>query len=229
MVDRLARATLALSLAALALTAGLWLRADQSRTPDAGSLAGLEPPGPSLEAALAALPPAAADAPDPVVARPARLEDLSAGPVALPVSLTIPAIGVDAPVVPVGLASGGTEVALPPDGGTVGWYRHGPVPGEAGAALLVGHVDLYPRQTGVFFRLRYLEPGERLAVRYSDGSERRFEVVARRTYRREELPADLVFAREGEPVLALVTCGGDFDRAGLRYGANVVVVAVPAP
>ncbi len=50
--------------------------------------------------------------------------------------------------------------------------------------------------------------------------------MARRQYGKELLPTDAIFAREGEPTLALVTCGGPFD--GRRYEDNVVVFARPA-
>ena len=36
------------------------------------------------------------------------------------------------------------------------------------------------------------------------------------------------FARDGESVLRLVTCGGEFDRSAHSYYSNVVVTAVPA-
>ena len=36
------------------------------------------------------------------------------------------------------------------------------------------------------------------------------------------------FARDGAPVLRLVTCGGDFDFASHHYRSNVVVTAHPA-
>ena len=41
------------------------------------------------------------------------------------------------------------------------------------------------------------------------------------------LPVDRLFARDGAPVLTLVTCGGEFDRATRNYRQNVVVTARP--
>lgn len=234
MRDRLAALTLACSLAVLLLTAGHWLRARGPAASDAGSLALLEgrgAPAVGPDEAMPWLPVETGGAlfPVPVGVRSAVAgspEDAERPP---PVWLAIPALGVEAPVAPVGLTPDGTAVQLPPDAATVGWYRHGPLPGEEGSALLVGHVDAVPARPGVFFRLRTLEPGARLVVRQADGSERWFDVVARRIYGRDELPADLLFAREGGPILTLVTCGGAFDGAGRRYSANVVIVAVPAP
>ncbi len=155
-----------------------------------------------------------------------RAEDqpkLRSGP--LPVGVSIPAIDVVAPVVPVGVDGfGGVEI--PDDVSTVGWYRFGPTPGGSGSAALIGHVDARAQGPGVFFHLVGLEPGALVVVRFGDGSSRTFEVVGRRSYAKDELPAR-VFARGGKPVLSLITCGGAFDRQSRHYADNVVVYAVP--
>jgi len=145
-----------------------------------------------------------------------------------PAALRIPAIGVDAPVVAVGVEEDGS-MEVPYDVDTVGWYRPGPSPGGAGSAVLAAHVDLAGRGPGVFFYLSELAPGDVLTVGFDDGTEANFEVMARRTYDRESLPVDFVFATDGPPFLTLVTCGGAFDPSTRRYQSNVVVYAVPAP
>ncbi len=38
---------------------------------------------------------------------------------------------------------------------------------------------------------------------------------------------DGTFARDGDPILRLVTCGGEYDGDAHRYRSNVVVTAVP--
>jgi hypothetical protein len=75
-----------------------------------------------------------------------------------PASVAIPAIGVHAPIVAVGLQADGTMQV--PDPGQVGWYRLGPQPGAPGPAVLIGHVD---DRTGpaVFYRLRQSAPATR--------------------------------------------------------------------
>jgi hypothetical protein len=72
-----------------------------------------------------------------------------------------------------------------------------------------------------------LEEGDRVAVSYDDGSETGFRVVARVTYDKDELPLDVIFSREGPPVLTLITCGGGFNTNIGSYDSNVVVYAVP--
>lgn len=154
----------------------------------------------------------------------ARIEDALPAPSPAPVRLRIEAIGVDAPVVGVGLAAG-DELEVPA-ASDVGWYRFGPSPGDPGSAVLAAHVD-YDGERGVFFDLRSLEPGARLVVITDDGRDRTYEVEALRQYPKEGLPADEVFGREGDPRLALITCGGAFDPSARSYRDNVIAYALP--
>ena len=164
----------------------------------------------------------------PVTAIPvegARLRELPPerrGPV--PVRVSIGALGVRAPVVPVGVDGGTTEI--PVDVGTVGWYRFGAEPGERGSAVFVGHVSSAVQGLGVFASLVEVSAGDRVEVGMSDGTTRAFRVVARRTMPKASLP-DEVFRRSGRPLLTLITCGGPFDEATGHYVDNVVVAAVP--
>ena len=142
----------------------------------------------------------------------------------MPERLRIGVIGVDAPILPVGVAGGTTEV--PADVDEVGWYRFGGRLGKSGSTLLLAHVSSGKQGPGVFFRLRELAPGDDVIVEMRDGSSSGFRVIARRSYAKEALP-DRLFSRTGPAMLALVTCGGRFFEATGRYEDNVVVYAVP--
>ena len=219
------------SVATLVAIPAWWLttRPDTS----AGSLKGL-----GLDASPALSPPpktsrprfaarrAAARAPAVVVpVRSARIEDLRSPTAPVPVSLRIPALEVDAPVVPVGVDRSTGEMELPPDNATAAWYRFGASPGRAGSAVIAGHVD-YGEGRAVFFRLSTLQPGNRVLVRYGDGTSTAFRVVARRLVGKDALPAR-IFATDGRPLLTLVTCGGAYDADRRRYLGNTLVFAVP--
>jgi hypothetical protein len=54
-----------------------------------------------------------------------------------------------------------------------------------------------------------------------------YRVVGREEYRKSQLPLDRYFARDGAPLLTLVTCGGPFDDRARRYRDNLVVTARP--
>lgn len=161
-----------------------------------------------------------------VAVRSARLSDQPVSTEVVPARLGIPALGVDAPIIPVGVEpTGGMEV--PEDVRTAGWYRFGPLPGARGSAMVIGHVDSRVQGPGIFFGLSRLELGEKIGVQLSGGSTQSFVVVARRFFEKDELPQDL-FARDGPPRLTLVTCGGGFDEEARSYTHNVIVYAVPA-
>ncbi len=141
-----------------------------------------------------------------------------------PASLAIGAIGVSADVVGIGLEPGTNELEVP-DIEHVGWYELGANPGDAGSAVLVGHVDGDGRE-GVFFRLGELAPGDLITVRDATGA-RDFRVTGREEVPKPALSAEL-FSRAGPPRLVLITCGGAFDDATGHYLDNIVVVATPA-
>ena len=142
---------------------------------------------------------------------------------AVPVRVTIPAIGVDAPLVPVGLTPDGWIGTPPEDTPDVaGWYEGGVAPGAVGTSVIVGHVD--DREgPAVFWGLGSLAPGHGVEVAREDGRTARFTVYDIAVYDKDAVPAH-VYRDTGQPELRLITCGGSYDEAG-GYSANVVVFA----
>jgi sortase (surface protein transpeptidase) len=140
-----------------------------------------------------------------------------------PVSLTIPVLGVRAPVIRLGLTqSGALQV---PDTTTVaGWYTGSPPPGAVGSAIIAGHVDSVAGP-GVFFRLHLLHRGDRVYVRERDGRLAVFAVGSVHEYRKSVFPTAAVYGPAPTPELRLITCGGTFDPQTGHYLSNVVVYA----
>jgi hypothetical protein len=141
-----------------------------------------------------------------------------------PATIRIPAIGLDASIVPVGLIPGSDSLQIP-DIHHVGWYRLGPSPGQSGSAVLVGHID-GEGQPGIFWHLGQLTPGDQISITDNTDRTRTFRVTGRKQVAKTALPAEL-FSRAGPPRIALITCGGAFDTATRHYHDNVVVVATP--
>jgi hypothetical protein len=139
-----------------------------------------------------------------------------------PVSIRIPVIGVDARVVPVGLGPGRNMQVPAVD--LAGWYEPGPRPGEAGPAVIVGHVDSR-RGPAVFFRLGQLHRGDRIMVGRAKGPARSFVVGRVERQPKQALPTERIWNHTRQPVLRLITCGGSFDRATGHYRDNVIVYA----
>ena len=155
-----------------------------------------------------------------------RLRHQPADPTAAPATITIPAIGVQAPIVGVGLRADGAMQVPEPD--QVGWYKLGPRPGAGGPAVLVGHV--YYRRTGpaVFHRLRELRPGDEILVGRRGGTTTRFLVGRLERHPKTALPTRRIWTTARRPLLRLITCGGSFDRSTGHYRDNVVVYAKAA-
>jgi sortase (surface protein transpeptidase) len=156
----------------------------------------------------------------------ARLEDVRPVEKPHPTRLRIDALGIDAPVVALGVAASG-EMEVPTDAQTVAWYEHGPSPGQQGSAVLAAHVD-YNGARGVFFDLAALEAGATVTVEFADARPRTFTVTEGNSVAKVALPLDQLFRRDGRPVLTLITCGGDFDPVTRSYRSNVVIRAKPS-
>ncbi|WP_282701004.1 class F sortase [Streptomyces sp. CC219B] len=147
-----------------------------------------------------------------------------AGGRSAPVRLLIPAIGVDTPVIRLGLADDGT-VQVPPITAhdRAGWYEHSPPPGQTGPSVILGHVTVGSYGDGVFRHLARLRRDDRLTVRLGDGTSAAFAVTAVRTVAKADFPSDEVYGDVDRPELRLITCGG--RRTSDGYVDNVIVFA----
>jgi LPXTG-site transpeptidase (sortase) family protein len=144
---------------------------------------------------------------------------------AVPTSVSIQGIGVaEAPVIDVGVEENG-DMEIP-GADSVGWYRFNATPGEAGSAVLAAHIS-FDGQPGVFRYLDEASVGDRVVVEFDDGTRSEFEIVELAQYDKQELPDERVFAKTGDPVLTLITCGGDFNRSLRSYEDNIVAYAIP--
>ncbi|MEV0005419.1 class F sortase [Micromonospora sp. NPDC050980] len=161
-------------------------------------------------------------------AAPATERPGSAGPTlprAAPLRVVIPRIGVDAGVVPVATDDNGA-LEVPPlaHPEVAGWYRPGPAPGQAGNAVLVGHVDSQ-RGPAVFFDLGRLRPGDTVRVVRADGRSAAFTVDGVGAYPKDRFPTERVYGGDAAARLRLITCGGRFDPRTGSYPDNIVVFA----
>jgi hypothetical protein len=150
-------------------------------------------------------------------------------PRSVPVSLTIPAIGVNAQVIPLGLdASGG--VAIPPLSTPflTSWYDRGPAPGQDGPAVLLGHVDAAAVGPAVFYKIGDLVPGDLVYVTRRDQRTAVFRVTAVALYQQQDFPTKQVYGSTPNPTLRLITCGGDYDAQTHTYLDRTIAFAVYA-
>ena len=145
-----------------------------------------------------------------------------------PVRVRVPDRAVDVPVDPVGVAADG-QMEIPPLAERGGWYRFGPDPGDAaGTTVVAAHVDSAASGgTGPFVHLVDVRPGDPVEVALADGTTRAYVVASVTRFPKADARWPDVFTRDGPPRLALVTCGGAFDRDTRHYVDNVLVIADP--
>ncbi|MCW3845407.1 class F sortase, partial [Micromonospora yasonensis] len=165
--------------------------------------------------------PSVDDAPNPDVAGAA-----TALPRSAPTTISIPRIGVDAEIMSLGMNPDGTVQVPPLDQAMkAGWYSPGASPGEAGNAVIVGHVDSAKIGPAVFFNLGALQQGDTISVAREDGSTATFMVDEVKSYPKTAFPTELVYGPSDKPGLRVVTCGGTFDQNARSYVDNVIVFA----
>jgi Sortase domain len=135
--------------------------------------------------------------------------------------LVIPRIGVDAPIVPVGVDRAGA-MAVPPSLDSVGWFNRGPSPGQPGSAVIDGHYGA--SQPAVFRALRLLRPGDEIQVVWPNGRIDSFQVATKETVPLDAHPAGL-FTRTGAARLSLITCSGPWIDSSRTYSDRLIVTA----
>jgi hypothetical protein len=141
-----------------------------------------------------------------------------------PVALVIPAIGVNARVVPEDLGPGGALDIPPPQ--QVGWYDRGPAPDQSGTTMLAGHID-DNGVPGALLRLNDVQLGAAIRVTTASGRVAAYTVTRRQVLPQHELAYSGLLSQQGAPSLVLVSCGGAYDEATHLYLDNIVVVATP--
>lgn len=225
--DRLAGAVSLLSIGALLTLVVLWTtgtfdgQAVGSQAVAATATAPVDPDLPVTAADLAEEQGDAAPAAPEASEAPAA--PLPTGPqVADPVRIEIPAIGVAADIIPLGLVPDSGELEVPQDFAQTGWWTGGPEPGEIGPAVIAGHVDSF-EGPAVFFDLDQLAFDDLVRITRADGSAATFAIRETIAVDKDEFPTEFVYGPTDVSVLRLITCDGDFTDGS--YLGNLIVTA----
>lgn len=144
-------------------------------------------------------------------------------PRSVPLTVTVPRVGLTAKLRPVQLTDRG-QMPLPADPASAGWLDSSAAPGENGTAVLAGHVDTQDGPAA-FYELAGAKPGMRVEIRRTDGTTAEFTIDAVAVYPKDRFP-DRVYAPTTGPSLRLITCTG-WDSDTETYRDNVVVYATP--
>ena len=144
---------------------------------------------------------------------------------ARPTVVSIPAVGLTARIVPVGLT--GTGAIAVPNPSVAGWYRLDPTPGDDGPVVLVGHVDTIDGPA-VFYRLTAVHVGDAVLVIRADGSRAHFIISRVTVVKKTAFPGRAVFAPTSGADIRLITCTGQFDPSSHHYVDSLIAWGVAA-
>lgn len=127
-----------------------------------------------------------------------------------PVTVAVPAIGVESDVMELGLQDDGL-IEVPPYnyGSPAGWYVHSPTPGEVGPSVILGHRNGLEGGPGIFADLPQVEVGDSVEVTRADGSLASFTIYRVELFDKgEAFPTLEVYGNTTGPEIRLITCDG---------------------
>jgi LPXTG-site transpeptidase (sortase) family protein len=127
-------------------------------------------------------------------------------PLAIPLRLVVDSIGVDAPVIKMGLDEDGIP-HVPLNGQDVAWYDFSSKPGGGSNAVLAAHIN-WERAAGAFAHLDDAKPGDAIRLISEDGREYTYEVTATFYVDPEDPDSLEVMAPTPTETVTLITCGG---------------------
>lgn len=147
-----------------------------------------------------------------------------------PASLRIPRLSIDAPVMNVGATASGqmdapvSKALHSPYWTSVFWYDLGAAPGQAGNAVIAGHVDRVGGDPAIFWSLSHLRAGDDVFVLTGDKSTLKFMVQRVVNYPANASSKEVIDAVFGPTTahhLNLITCSGVWTGNG--YDQRLVV------
>lgn len=143
--------------------------------------------------------------------------------VGTPVRVRVPRLDIDSRLDDLEVDSTG-ELERPPEWQVAGWYADGPRPGQAGPAVIAGHVDS-PSGPAVFARLSEVRQGDEIEVTDVGGATRTFVVTGTEITPKEGFPTKAVYGPTPDSQLRLITCDGPYLEGSGGYQDNLLVYA----
>lgn len=142
----------------------------------------------------------------------------------IPTKLLIPDLEIDAQVEQIGINAKGA-ISSPSTYKTIGWYKHGPQPGEEGLAILDGHFNNGIGLKGVFYNLSKIEIGDEVFLSDKNQKTLRFVVTSTSTLPSTARLDDINAQRKNPYEIVLITCEGEWILSKRTYADRMLVFA----
>lgn len=140
----------------------------------------------------------------------------------IPRKLIIPALGLNTLIEAVGKDADG-RMSVPQKIGNSGWYSPGVRPGEAGNAVINGHMNTPKLQPAIFADLNKLRTGDIIIIEDDAGQNWYFTVKSNHILSTDNFPTKLVFGSANTSHLNLITCDGVYQRKRKDYSHRTVI------
>jgi LPXTG-site transpeptidase (sortase) family protein len=164
----------------------------------------------------------------PAASEPEPTPEATPEPVAAPLRLVIESLGVDAPVIEMGVDDQGIP-HVPLNGQDVAWYDFSSPPGAGSNAVFAGHIN-WEGAIGVFGEVNKLQAGDTIRLISKDEHEYTYKVFANFPVDPYDSDSLKVMSPTPTDTVTLITCGGSWipdpnERFGGSYTNRTIVQA----
>ncbi len=147
----------------------------------------------------------------------------NAGPWPTDGKVALPSLGVEAPIVRVGVDTK-AQMVVPKNARDVAWLDQGDMlTGPTQNLVLAGHIN-YSRRAGSFSRIQSLRAGDIVNVSLN-GKKLQYRVQWTCLFDRQTTQAARIMGYTENPSVTLISCGGVFDRSARTHNKRVAVRA----
>ncbi|MEI6716738.1 MAG: class F sortase [Candidatus Saccharibacteria bacterium] len=144
-----------------------------------------------------------------------------------PYQLLIPKLGINAPVLPLGVTAN-NEMAVPQTAYEVALFGKGPKPGQQGNVVLAGHYGA-PNEVGVFRKLDKLVVGDLVKIKDKADKTYTYKVYKLENYNLDSAPKKEIFGNTAKYHLNLITCSGIWSQGSYSYDQRVIAFTELVP
>lgn len=155
--------------------------------------------------------------------------DADLGPELPPLTISIPSLGINAPVTESGTDTEGA-LQLPTSDKATRYNGAAEIGARAGSTVIAGHVNFPDGSPGALAPLANVTKGSPIYITDAAGMRHIYTATTAETLVKTQLPGSL-FTTTGQPQLVLITCGGPIENTGngiLGYTHNTVITATLA-